>query len=407
MELFRFTNWNKNIFRAKLFSHSDSVRGCSEGRGRGGLWGEQGNKICAFKKPLWNDRQWKCKYMQHVDNAHLNLSADRPPFHTPGRMIASINTSRGKRLKRVMIVRKRDKQKSQQKCIIKSFWLWLWFVPGTKLWINVSWNTCRTVHVHVPEDACPDTHHVERHDDHKVDADASARGGKLPVLLHKIPVEGGELLHGDETENHHSKHGRQNEGDLSQGDDKEKNAQRRRLCSCFVTVISTIKNSCLDCRGFILWGTSVRHKKENLCSDKQNAQHSNVISQQEKLGYFHCFITVFIQQGEMLCHSWLIPKWHRKWWWSHSESESQKGRLFKDQRVYHEEYSGHGHHEPAEFVWERLERLRLSRDGIDSFHPGVLGFKLRPQFLLIQNTHPRMNYWTAGESYWSNNTLFL
>jgi len=73
--------------------------------------------------------------------------------------------------------------------------------------------------------------------------------------------------------------------------------------------------------------------------------------------------------------------------WSHSEPESQKGRLFKDQRVYHEEYSGHRHHKPAEFVWEGLERLRLPGDGVDSFHPGVLGFKLRPQLLLINNTH--------------------
>ena len=29
MELFRLTNWKRNIFRVKLFSHSDSVRGCS------------------------------------------------------------------------------------------------------------------------------------------------------------------------------------------------------------------------------------------------------------------------------------------------------------------------------------------------------------------------------------------
>lgn len=29
MELFKLTNWKRNIFKAKLFSHSDSVRGCS------------------------------------------------------------------------------------------------------------------------------------------------------------------------------------------------------------------------------------------------------------------------------------------------------------------------------------------------------------------------------------------
>lgn len=66
----------------------------------------------------------------------------------------------------------------------------------------------------MPDDACPDTHHIERHDDHKVDADTSARGGKLPVLLHKIPVEWSELLHRNETENHHSKHGCQDERNL-------------------------------------------------------------------------------------------------------------------------------------------------------------------------------------------------
>lgn len=32
--------------------------------------------------------------MQHVDNAHLNLSADRPPFHTPGKMIVLISINR-------------------------------------------------------------------------------------------------------------------------------------------------------------------------------------------------------------------------------------------------------------------------------------------------------------------------
>lgn len=58
------------------------------------------------------------------------------------------------------------------------------------------------------DDACPDTHHIKRHDYHEVDADASARRSKLPVLLDKVPVEGGKLLHCDETENYNSKHGR-------------------------------------------------------------------------------------------------------------------------------------------------------------------------------------------------------
>lgn len=60
----------------------------------------------------------------------------------------------------------------------------------------------------------PDTHHIKRHDDHKVDADASSRGGKLPVLLHKLPVKRDKLLHGNETENHHGEHGCQNQGNL-------------------------------------------------------------------------------------------------------------------------------------------------------------------------------------------------
>lgn len=32
--------------------------------------------------------------MQHVVNAHLNLLADRPPFHTPGKMIVLISINR-------------------------------------------------------------------------------------------------------------------------------------------------------------------------------------------------------------------------------------------------------------------------------------------------------------------------
>lgn len=72
----------------------------------------------------------------------------------------------------------------------------------------------------------PDTHHVERHDDHEVDADTGARGGELPVLLHKLPVEGGELLHHNETENHHGKHGCENEGNLSR-DEGEKEEEKR------------------------------------------------------------------------------------------------------------------------------------------------------------------------------------
>lgn len=34
--------------------------------------------------------------MQHVDNAHLSLSADKPPFHTPGKMIVLISINREK-----------------------------------------------------------------------------------------------------------------------------------------------------------------------------------------------------------------------------------------------------------------------------------------------------------------------
>ena len=71
------------------------------------------------------------------------------------------------------------------------------------------------MYVNVPDDACPDTHHIERHDDHEVYADTSARRGKLPVLLNEIPVEGSELLHRNETENHHGEDSRQDEGNLS------------------------------------------------------------------------------------------------------------------------------------------------------------------------------------------------
>ena len=34
--------------------------------------------------------------MRHVDNAHLDLSANRPPFHTPGKMIEHISINREK-----------------------------------------------------------------------------------------------------------------------------------------------------------------------------------------------------------------------------------------------------------------------------------------------------------------------
>lgn len=59
-----------------------------------------------------------------------------------------------------------------------------------------------------------DTNHIQRHDDHEVDADSSAWGGELPVLLHKLPLEGSKLLHGNEPEHHHGKHGCQDQRDL-------------------------------------------------------------------------------------------------------------------------------------------------------------------------------------------------
>lgn len=46
--------------------------------------------------------------MQYVDNAHLDLSADRPPFHTPDKMIALVSINREKV---IMIMKKRGKQK--------------------------------------------------------------------------------------------------------------------------------------------------------------------------------------------------------------------------------------------------------------------------------------------------------
>lgn len=149
-----------------------------------------------------------------MNNAHLNLSADKPPFHTPGKMIVLISINREK------VEEGKDHEKERQRGIsAKKKQLNVFLAadvidPGTLHWINVWWNICWTVHVNGPDDACQDTHHIQRHDDHKVDADTSARGGKLPVLLDKIPVEGSELLHRYETENHHSKHGCQDEGNL-------------------------------------------------------------------------------------------------------------------------------------------------------------------------------------------------
>lgn len=105
----------------------------------------------------------------------------------------------------------------------------------------------------MPDDTCPDTHHVERHDDHKVDADTSARGGKLPVLLHKIPVERSELLHRDEAENHHGKHGCQNEGNLGRDDGGEGSTEGMmyvfRNCDKHTSKTNTFR---LGCRGLIL-----------------------------------------------------------------------------------------------------------------------------------------------------------
>lgn len=107
--------------------------------------------------------------------------------------------------------RQRGKEESQIRCLsgcgCDSSWSKV-LNNRLKKWL------CDSVCVNMPDDACPDTYHVERHDNHKVDADTSARYGKLPVLLHKLPVEGSKLFHYNETENHHSKHSCQNEGNL-------------------------------------------------------------------------------------------------------------------------------------------------------------------------------------------------
>lgn len=76
------------------------------------------------------------------------------------------------------------------------------------------------------DEASAATYHIEGHDDHEIDADASAGGGKLPVLLHKIPVDGGKLLHRNETENHHGKHGGEDEGDLTRDITERENRER-------------------------------------------------------------------------------------------------------------------------------------------------------------------------------------
>lgn len=123
----------------------------------------------------------------------------------------------------------------------------------------------------VIHDAFPDTtYHIERHDYHEVDADAGARCGKLPVLLHKIPVDGGKLLHGNETENHHSKHSCQNEGNLNSDDERE--AQRSReiymfkSCDTHREVVSYfIKKNCAG-------------KMENLLIKRQIWRKTKIIS---------------------------------------------------------------------------------------------------------------------------------
>lgn len=199
MELFKFTNWKRNIFRAKLFSHSDSVRGCSEGgrnravtwtRGKTNAWDNKGIHVCC----MWT-------------SAHLNLSAGRPPFHTPGEMIALISINRRNVQKGHEC--EREAEESQMKCLSGCVW--------DSSWNKVLNNCCLTVCADMPDDARPDTYHVERHDDHKVDADTRSRCGELPVLLHIIQFEGSKLFHCNQTENHHSKHSRQDEGNLRGG----------------------------------------------------------------------------------------------------------------------------------------------------------------------------------------------
>ncbi len=63
--------------------------------------------------------------------------------------------------------------------------------------------------------------------------------------------------------------------------------------------------------------SSIKGKKttgEELNIQVKNAHHSNVISKQEKLDHFEYLITLFIQQGEMLGHSWLILRWQTERW---------------------------------------------------------------------------------------------
>lgn len=121
-----------------------------------------------------------------MDKAHPNLSADRPPSHTPGEMIKLIISSVGE----VEEGQETNGKSSEKK--------------------RHAIRSRRSV----SDEAPADTYHIEGHDDHEIDADASAGGGKLPVLLHKIPANGGKLLHRNETENHHGKHGGQDEGNL-------------------------------------------------------------------------------------------------------------------------------------------------------------------------------------------------
>lgn len=95
-------------------------------------------------------------------------------------------------------------------------------------------------------EASAETYHIEGHDDHEIDADTSAGGGKLPVLLHEIPVDGGKLLHRDETENHHGKHGGQDEGNLNRFNggrsaEEEKRRERERCDGLGRTALQAVE----------------------------------------------------------------------------------------------------------------------------------------------------------------------
>lgn len=126
--------------RAKLFSHSDSVRGCSEVEGDGG--GEGGDRVVRWTREEEvnacqpSGKQDIMKVQMHA--AHPDLSADRPPFHTPGGTTGLVSINREKVGGGVMILMRRDTLDSLRNKNKEPSWPVDATFPGTRLQTNVS-----------------------------------------------------------------------------------------------------------------------------------------------------------------------------------------------------------------------------------------------------------------------------